>query len=534
MQTFQFSSIPQNYKSPIQDFLLKKIYSQTTFLYFTFSNENQANINSDTQNMNTYVEYFFDYLQCFKFITFQISDTKNMNSNYDASKQIINVSVCFEGKCLIIERIYIDLFKKIIEKLKKAKISMINYSLNYDIIEKEEEDYNEIYANEEVSNFCDNFVQIIKKNLFVQTTIKSIIGYLIRRHFYPTEYFKDSSFFQFSDQEHFKEQEFKTKLNNLLFIQKEKINLNILSQFFNENKISNETNNNDQIIYQDFREEDFIVLRNIESKERAIYYLVIHKESLYIFLMKKLYENFDFNREIDFCKNYSHRCFVHFYGFLKNNGKITGFIYEFMCNHSLYSKDFLKRIEYNEIFKYTTINRIYQGIEYLNSNELVHRDIKPSNILIDHDFIPYISDFETIRKINDKDDNFTYDFGTNLYASPEQIKKGLISYPTDIYSFGQTIYFLIERKDMFNLKDTLIYEKLENNQIPILNASDNLKNLLKSCVQFHQENRLNINQIKSILIDEIKNFDNLLDFLLNDKIYIENYQLIQLFCHLVV
>ena len=54
----------------------------------------------------------------------------------------------------------------------------------------------------------------------------------------------------------------------------------------------------------------------------------------------------------------------------------------------------------DQTYSFLTSYRIYEGIDYLKSNSLIHRDLKPSNILIDHDFIPYISDFEFIRPIN--------------------------------------------------------------------------------------------------------------------------------------
>ena len=91
--------------------------------------------------------------------------------------------------------------------------------------------------------------------------------------------------------------------------------------------------------------------------------------------------------EIDFCSNYSHRCFTPFYGFLKNDDKIVGFIYEFMCNDSLEHYFQQHAEECDDIVSMLMINRIFQGIEFLYKNNLIHRDLKPSNILIMYLFL---------------------------------------------------------------------------------------------------------------------------------------------------
>lgn len=201
----------------------------------------------------------------------------------------------------------------------------------------------------------------------------------------------------------------------------------------------------------EFHKEDFISLREIYNNNTSVYYIVMHKESLYIFMMKMI--NVDditkeINHEIEFCDRYSHRCMCPFYGFLKNDkGKIIGFIYEYMSNNSLqeYVENNPERIF--KIFSMITINRLLQGIKYLHTNSLIHRDLKPSNILLDHDFLPYISDFETIRHTIDENSDFemSKEVGTLLYESPEQFKGKYVSFPTDIYSFGKIIYFLFEK-----------------------------------------------------------------------------------------
>lgn len=79
--------------------------------------------------------------------------------------------------------------------MKNNKISIINVNKESIDDSKEEE-----LAKREITNFCDNFQNEIKQNFFVKNTISPIVCYLIRRYFYPTEYFKDASFFDFDNQ----------------------------------------------------------------------------------------------------------------------------------------------------------------------------------------------------------------------------------------------------------------------------------------------------------------------------------------------
>lgn len=74
----------------------------------------------------------------------------------------------------------------------------------------------------------------------------------------------------------------------------------------------------------EFYKTDFIFLRTVYSNESYPFNLVIHKETLYVFMMKiirNIKNTTYFQREISFCENYSHRCMTRFYGFLKENQK---------------------------------------------------------------------------------------------------------------------------------------------------------------------------------------------------------------------
>ena len=112
------------------------------------------------------------------------------------------------------------------------------------------------------------------------------------------------------------------------------------------------------------------------------------------------------------------------------------------------------REKIDEAFSILTISRVIQGLDYLHKNKLIHRDLKPANILLDHDFLPYISDFDEIRNPNEgeeESDPMTANVGSTIYMSPEQYRGENVSYSSDIYSFGMLAYYLYEKKIIFLL-----------------------------------------------------------------------------------
>ena len=205
--------------------------------------------------------------------------------------------------------------------------------------------------------------------------------------------------------------------------------------------------------------------------------MAIHLNSLYIFALKILKYS---EKKVDkiehesfFHENYSHRCFTKFYGILKHKKEKIGFVYEYMCNDSL---KFLKENhpeKIDDLYKLMTINRLFQGIEYLYKNSLSNIRLKPLNILIDHDYIPYISVFSDITNASN------------------------ISNFSDIISYGQIIYFLYKKNDK------------DSKNKAFLQATKRIQDLHQFCIQLDPDKSFKYQQIKSIIIDEINSFDNI-------------------------
>ncbi|KAK8875624.1 hypothetical protein M9Y10_005793 [Tritrichomonas musculus] len=134
------------------------------------------------------------------------------------------------------------------------------------------------------------------------------------------------------------------------------------------------------------------------------------------------------------------------------------------------------------------INRIFQAIEYLHSNNLVYHDIKPSNILLDNNSIPYISVLESIKT---KDYFSTKNFELDIYSSPELFELGSVSSPSDLYSFGMKIYYILEKK----------HKKEEKDKITLL--SNTFQNIFKDCINKSPLKRPDRDNIRLCIINEL-------------------------------
>lgn len=87
--------------------------------------------------------------------------------------------------------------------------------------------------------------------------------------------------------------------------------------------------------------------------------------------------------------------------------------------------------------------KICGAVEYAHANLIIHRDLKPQNILVEKGGEPKLLDFGIGKILNDPagDASITLQRAFSLdYASPEQIRGGLISTATDVYSLGLILF----------------------------------------------------------------------------------------------
>jgi len=110
--------------------------------------------------------------------------------------------------------------------------------------------------------------------------------------------------------------------------------------------------------------------------------------------------------------------------------------------------------------------KVFKAVQFAHQNLVVHRDIKPSNILVTAEGEPKLLDFGIAKMLEDDDSGptappMTVTVGrwmTPEYASPEQVRGGLVTTATDVYSLGVVLYRILTGGSPYSTKDKAPYE----------------------------------------------------------------------------
>lgn len=190
---FEFQELPKEYCSMNRDDhdkLIQKIYSHFTFCYFN----NDQEINDKKEELlHEYLSIKLKNTQFMTFSYFNINGTINTinDDNNKASNIISNIVICAENKCLILKSV---LKKSINDFFSEQKTSFLNVTNPYN---KSIQNNNDFQAIEEVRAFLKTTSLKIMNNKFIKITFYPVMSFIIRRHFYPSNFFNDQSFFFF-------------------------------------------------------------------------------------------------------------------------------------------------------------------------------------------------------------------------------------------------------------------------------------------------------------------------------------------------
>lgn len=409
-----------------------------------------------------------DYLSNSKFITFSISDIQKHRKG-KTTHIYGNVVMCSEGICIIFNNTNV---KSLIRNLNRIEACLANASEQNSLIEKMEEDD---CINEEIDNFCNYYRDDIRNNQLIQSTIRPIVAFMIRRYFCPSSYFKDQSFFVFDQSKNNILN--RSNLNEIFFSQpnpetlKERLE-DLYEPIFNKQIESLSNASNSQ--YLIFKQSDFIVLRELQATDSFTDELVFHIKNKYVFMLKRINKTIDKEK---FTKIASHDSFVTFYGFLEEGKKVTGLVYDYLCNGKL-TDHVTDTEQFSNFYPLISLIRIFHGFDYINDYCQNRPKIDLSIIYLDHDNIPYI--YYVFFPGDDEED---------------ERKEHRNRSPLCINFIGEIIYLVFEKKEL--------PRKLKSVP-PITKCTENIQNLYYSCISYRKGDKLTFDKIEDSIFNELE------------------------------
>jgi serine/threonine-protein kinase len=96
------------------------------------------------------------------------------------------------------------------------------------------------------------------------------------------------------------------------------------------------------------------------------------------------------------------------------------------------------------------IAQLLHAVRYIHARGIIHRDLKPDNAIVATDGQLKLTDFGIARRYERDMTQTGVVIGTAQYLSPEQIEGEPVSFASDLYSIGVTLYELLTGQVPFN------------------------------------------------------------------------------------
>lgn len=159
------------------------------------------------------------------------------------------------------------------------------------------------------------------------------------------------------------------------------------------------------------------------------------------------------------------------------------------------------------------ISKFTKSLLSFDSLNLYHGNIKPSNVFIQFFSYPqfklYLSDQLQYYMYNSK--IIPINLSTLQFSSPEMILSKQTSISTDIWSFGNILYYFMTGKELFtSMKIKSLYLSMKKDingnidklKLSFYNIPTFIIDIVRNCIKFKSEERITLNEIS----EKVNNF----------------------------
>ncbi len=160
----------------------------------------------------------------------------------------------------------------------------------------------------------------------------------------------------------------------------------------------------------------------------------------------------EFRHEAEIAGKYAHENIVTIYDVISDDS-LDYIVMEYVPGRSV--MDYLIAVGPMDVDEtLSVVHKCCVGLAYVHYHGVIHRDIKPGNIMYrPADGIAKLTDFSISQNIEDPP---IRDTGTIAYMAPEHFDPDRrISFLTDVFAMGSTMYRMLTKKYPFTKKNTI-------------------------------------------------------------------------------